>query len=316
MDLRNFHPDPSSGRTYKTLDRLNSRTHPLACRWLDLIGWYNTSVRQCLLGHHRFYNNYKRHCLDRPGNLPSTSGYVLQRRMTFDVKYRFMRFFVLIYKMWGYPEWDMEIYMISRHLLYEKPYILQQFLEDAEADFDAALLHTDKLIRKKEFLNTAGNTPNFNNAFNIQLKNYTLQPIAFTQLQNQNTPAQQTETKDALPGKEKGILSKKQVLIYHDLLSQSSKQDRLDIGNPNKHEKIAGLLHALTGKTQTTWLKELDRYRNKGLYDCDSDNELKNLINTITNLDDILFNAGQVHLHKLAQKKIRELEQQVGRLSS
>ena len=60
--------------------------------------------------------------------------------------------------------------------------------------------------------------------------------------------------------------------------------------------------------TKESWREELEKYKYKGLYHYRDSGELKNLINTITNISETVRKAGQRELAKVADRKIRVLE--------
>ncbi|OQP47955.1 hypothetical protein [Niastella populi] len=111
-----------------------------------------------------------------------------------------------------------------------------------------------------------------------------------------------------IKGKEKDVFSKKQILIWLDLQADLSKMERIDFTKPNKFEAIARLLQAINGKSKDSWMEELDKYKTKGLYHYSSQGELRQLINTITNISETARKAGYRELAKAADRKIRELE--------
>ena len=220
-------------------------------------------------------------------DIPTVHGYILQRRITYGLKYRFYNFTAYFVKIWGYPERTMEIYIINRMLLYERASILYDFLTNADIDFEHALKHAIQQIHDPSFLSTPGIS-------SIKSSN------VLTQVKHNHN--------DVLRGKQKDIFSKKQVLILFDLLSQFAKIERFDLTKPNKFDSFAQLLHALTGKSKETWLEELKNYCNKDLYEFGTPGELDHLLNTLTNLSNTLRKAGLRTLSSQADKKIRELE--------
>lgn len=114
--------------------------------------------------------------------------------------------------------------------------------------------------------------------------------------------------KEGTKGKEKGVFSKKQILILFDLLSRTAKIERLDLHKPNKFDAVAQLFQALTGKPKESWLAELNDYKNKDLYEYHTPGELNQLLATLSNLADLFRKAGLRSVASLADKKIMELE--------
>jgi hypothetical protein len=325
MDLRLFHPKEFPDREFKTMDRFNSWTRLQPCRLLEWTGWYDGSVPFRLLGHYRLFHLYKKSYHKRSVDIPTVQGYILQRRITYGLKYRFNNFLAFVPKIWGYPDRTMEIHIINRMLLNERASILQEFLSNAEIDFEAALLRAIEQIHAPSFLSTPGIS-------NINTSNTLSQNILVQVKQDYNTnnyhaswshnelnihpvikeelPAKEPSAPSgtSIHGKQKDVFSKKQVLILLDLLSQSTKIESFNLQNPNKHEPLALFLHALTGKGIETWLEELKNFRNKGLYDFRDASELEYIVKTMTNLSNTLRTAGLKTLAKQVNNKISELK--------
>jgi hypothetical protein len=114
--------------------------------------------------------------------------------------------------------------------------------------------------------------------------------------------------REGATGKEKGVFSKKQLLIFFDLLSETNAIERIDFRKPNKYHDIATLFHALTGKPATSFTEELDDHRHKGLYQFHTPGERTQLIVALTNLANAFRAAGFRSIAKQADKKIKELE--------
>jgi hypothetical protein len=111
-----------------------------------------------------------------------------------------------------------------------------------------------------------------------------------------------------MKGKQKGVFSKKQILILFDLLNNTGGIERIDYTNPNKFESVAEMLQALNGKSIATWVEELNNYKIKGLYYYSNEGEFKELIRILTNLSEKLRKSGFRVLANEADKKIKELE--------
>jgi hypothetical protein len=71
---------------------------------------------------------------------------------------------------------------------------------------------------------------------------------------------------------------------------------------------VAELLKALTGKSKSAYMEELNNYRTKGLYETHTDGEFRQLISMLTNLAETFRNAGFRPVATLVDKKILELE--------
>ena len=114
--------------------------------------------------------------------------------------------------------------------------------------------------------------------------------------------------REGAKGKEKGVFSKRQVLILLDLLSEANAIERIDFRKPNKFPDIATLCHALTGKSASSFTEELAGYRHKDIYQFNTSGERDQLIVALTNLANAFRAAGFRSIAKQADKKIRELE--------
>jgi len=110
-------------------------------------------------------------------------------------------------------------------------------------------------------------------------------------------------------GKVKGVFSKKQMLILFDLLSQVAHLEKIDLGKPNKYDAMADLLFAITGKSQSSWIEELNNYKHKDLYKFHTEGQRKQLITDLVNIAERFRKAGFRSIANQADKKIRELEQ-------
>lgn len=273
VDLTLFHFNPGN---YGPKDSLNRRTGRVACFFLEWTGWYNQALSQRLLGHYRLFQLYKKdpdHAfIHREMSLERA--YILQYRGGHALKYALSRIISIIYRTFilGRPYPAVEIEGFNGALIREHADVLRAFLHDAENDFTAAFLTAMKRVNA-----ILGREP-------------------------------EVRPKEAVKGKEKDVLSKKQVLILFDLLSQVSKLEKIDYSKPNRFEGIAVFLHAITGKSAESWTEELSKYKTRDLYAFHTQGELNQLISTITNLADFLRKASYRNLVKLADNKIRELE--------
>lgn len=306
MDLRLFHPEHSPNGNFKVMDYLNSQTYLLPCEFLEWSGWYYRTVPLRLLGHYRLFHHYKKYHPGESGNALPINRYILHHRAAFDRKYQH-----------GRP--ITEIHNVNRVLLNERSYILYDFLAHAEPDFETAYRLALQQINDPSFLSTPEtanilvqvqhdhNTNNYNHT-SYSHNELIINPVIKEEVPAKGSSAQPSPVNTAMQGKVKDVFSKRQVLILFDLLSQSAKTEPFDLRNANKHASFAKFLFALTGKSKETWLEELKNYRNKDLYAFRDAGELSQLLNTLTNLSDILRGAGLRTLSSQADKKIRELE--------
>jgi hypothetical protein len=200
---------------------------------------------------------------------------------------------------------EAEIAAINRQLVNDSTSVLYDFLTDADKDFTAAFLQAMRRIIDPSFFGRPAAPPTINLQVNQKEENY------FAHQHNKFSATQiniQPAIKAGAQGKDKGIFSKKQVLILFDLLSAFKDFDKIDYTKPTKFEKHADLLHALTGKSKLSILEELNNYHTKGLYDWHSQGELNQLINILTQLANTFRNAGFRSFAKLVDRKIIELE--------
>jgi len=321
MDLRLFHSNPNGN--YKGIDRLNSWTKLWPCRLLEWSSWYYLSLPYRLLGHYRQFQLYKKFHGGRSKDIPPIHGYILQCRVYNGAKFRFFVFLSRIATMWGYPERMVEIYAINKSLLYEHADILHEFLANANIDFENAYKTALRQIHAPEFLNTAAITNTSHSNVLVQVKhdhntvnNNSTNELHIHPVIKEGSTVKETviikETppaKDPISGKEKGVFSKKQVLILFDLLAYSGKIEHLQL---QKHQKkidaIAQFLQALTGKGKETWIEELKDYRDRDLYEFHTPGEKKQLLIVLENLATLTRNAGLRSIAGLVDKKIIELE--------
>ena len=290
MDLSLFHPKNYSNRTYRIMDRLNSWTRLTGCSFLDNLGWYNLSVSSRLLGHYRLFQHYKKSSYSQNLRLPPTHTYIIHLRKTANArKYRELTLLNLLCTICFFPTPSEDIYEIDNLLITRQTEILQEFLTHADQDFTVALANAIAAIQSPDFLTGPYPSPTTIN----------IHPAIET------PPA----ARENLRGKQKNVFSKKQVLILFDLIAQtSSKIESIDLCKPNKFPDIAHFLHALTGKSQETWIEELKDYSSGDLYGYNTPGELNQLMSTLSNLADILRKSGLRTLASQADKKIRELD--------
>ncbi|HEY6901743.1 MAG TPA: hypothetical protein VI233_13905 [Puia sp.] len=276
MNLDLFHPDHlPDDHNFKTIDRFNSWTRLQPCRFLEWSGWYYSSVPLRLLGHYRLFQLYRKHHDRRKHDASPASGYILQARFALKIKYVIQLYGSFFRKIAGFPDRDLEMFLVNRILLTDRSDILHEFLTNADQDFETAFRHAIEQIQAPSFLRGSGTT---------------------------------LAAADAPRGKEKGVFSKKQILILFDLLAQTKALERFELHKPNKFEGYAQFLQALTGKSQETWIEELKNYQAKDLYKYHTPGECSQLVITLTNLSKTLRSGGLRSLAKLADKKIQEIE--------
>jgi hypothetical protein len=301
VDLDLLHPvNAPANADWRMANRLNSWTRRIPCRLLEWSGWYNYHVAQRLLGHYRLFQHFKAAYVAMPHHLPLTRAYILQYQGSHGVKYFISRLISIIFSTFTkefYPV--VEIAVINRRLVTERSDVLENFLATADVDFKTALLRALDQINQQSFFNTAPAEPHKTEEHHHAHQYNT---VSYNQFNFQSTISQGPR------GKEAGLFSKKQTLIFFDLLSKSKDFDPIDYSKPNKFDAYASLLHALTGRTKESLLEELHKYRTRGLYECHTDGEREQLISTLTNLAETFANAGFHTFAKLADKKIREIK--------
>jgi hypothetical protein len=310
MDLRLFHTSENPNHDYTRVDRFNSWTRRQPCRLLEWTGWYATSVPLRLLGHYRLYQIHKK-SLRRRSDVPVVQGYILQYRNFHGIKFFLARLLSHIPAWLGYPDIIVEILAINRMLIYEQVAVLHEFLTNADIDFESAYRRALQQIHDPAFLNpgSAISTHHPNVFVQVKHNHQTINNTAYHQLNFQSVIQQEVApVKNGVSGKEKGVFSKKQVLIFFDMLHQSVKLERIDLSKPNRFDAIAQFFQALTGKGKETWVETLKDYHNNNLYEFHTLGERNQLLSTLTNLADITRTAGLRSVASLADKKIREIE--------
>src|ERR1700753_1127311 len=90
MDLRLFHSEHNPDADYSRKDRFNSYTGRLPCTLLELIGWYNISIRHRLLGHYRLFQLFKAG-YHKHSDMPVVQAYILHFRIRYYLKYLLFR---------------------------------------------------------------------------------------------------------------------------------------------------------------------------------------------------------------------------------
>jgi hypothetical protein len=310
MDLRLFHSSENPNHDYRRVDRINSWTRRQPCRLLEWTGWYASSVPQRLLGHYRLYQIHKK-SFRRRFDVPAVQGYILQYRNFHGIKFFLARLLSHVPAWSGYPDLQVEILAINRMLIYDQVAVLYEFLTNADIDFESAYRRALQQIHDPAFLNPGSviGVQHPNVFVQVKHNHQTINNTLYHQLNFQSVIQQgATPIKETLTGKEKGVFSKKQVLIFFDMLHQAGELERIDLSKPNKFDGIGQFFQALTGKGKETWLETLREYRNKDLYECHTPGERSQLINTLTNLADITRAAGLRSVSNLVDKKIGEIE--------
>ncbi len=304
MSVLHRHPLPD--RDYTRKDKLNSLTGHLDCRFLEWTGWYNQDIYQRLLGHYRLYQLFKKE--SKAGNsLPQPLAYILNYRASHGLKYLLSRITGILYYIgsFGKPYYPLQTEGLNRLLINENTHILQEFLIEADNNFEEALSQavgqilspdfgkkSDVLIKQSALILQTRNEFNSYHTNTHHFNDYTMvNPVSA-----------------GIKGKEKGVFSKKQILILFDLLAETGKLEKIDFTRPNKFDSIADLLCAVTGKSKDSWVEQLKDGRNKGLYEFKNDGERKQLIVILTNLSEIFRKAGFRSISKAADKKLIELE--------
>ena len=303
MDLRLLH---LKGGPYweRIVDRRIARTSAFHCEFYEWSGWYYISVPIRLLGHYRLFQRYKSHPGRNRTRLATENAYIWyfrEKSYLYDcwphIYLRLLKPILVVI--------NKEVQSINHDLLYKRPDILINFLVAAETDFDKALLDAMEQINDPAFLSEASITNlqvaiHENHQYNTSLSKHEfhVHPVVREQIATEKQPK----------GKEKNVFSKKQLLLFFDLLHHDKKLEPLDLNNPQKTKAIAHLLQAISGKVEDSWLDELDKYRRKDLYTYHADGERQELIRILINLRDKCHAAGLHTIVKAADKKIIELE--------
>ncbi len=309
MDLSILHPIQSSEKDYTWKDKLNSITGNIKCHFLEWSGWYNQDVNQPLLGHYRLYQVFKSENKNNHQlSLPLI--YKTNYRITHRIKYSLSCVTASLFYIFSLGEKyaPLQIESINLQLTNGKAIILYEFLEAADQDFNNALRDAIEKISSPKFLDK---TDTRNLTFLVQNKNEYNQYHTSSHYFNEFTQV----ISIGANGKEKGVFSKKQLLILFDLLSENKLMARIDFTKINKFDSIANLLHAISAKSKESFIDQLRDARNDGLYSFKSIGELNQLIITITNLADTFRKAGFRSIADAADKKLRILEHQKNKLN-
>ncbi len=272
MDLSVLHPIQSPERDYSWKDKLNSVTGNLQCHLLEWTGWYNQDILQRLLGHYRLYHAFK--AVDSFNyHLSPPLHYITNYRVTHSIKYFISCITASLYFIFSFGKRyaPLQTESINSKLINDKAIILYEFLEEAEKDFDNALRNAIEKISSPRFLDKSDTR---NLTFLFQNKNEYNQYQTNSHYFNEYN---QVISKN-INGKEKGVFSKKQLLILFDLLAESSLIEKIDFSKVNKFDSIAVMLHAMSSKSNESIIEQLKEVGNRGLYSFNNLGELNQLI--------------------------------------
>jgi hypothetical protein len=140
MDLSVLHAVKSPNRDYTMKDKLNGVTSPIGCGFLEWSGWYNQNISQRLLGHYRLYQLFKaKSQVDSQLSLPMA--YIAHYRTLHIIKYVLSCITAVLYYICtlGDRYYPLSVEQLNKQLIYRQFGILQEFLTNAEADFEQAL---------------------------------------------------------------------------------------------------------------------------------------------------------------------------------
>lgn len=238
--------------------------------------------------------------------------YIVNYRASHGLKYLLSRVTGILYYIgsFGKPYYPLQTEGINKLLVNEYAHILQTFLTEADNNFEEALSLAVEQIMSPEFGRKSGNMLFQVNqsAVILQTRNEFNSYHDNTHYFNEYTTVHPAT--NGIKGKEKGVFSKKQILILFDLLAETSKMEKVDFTRPNKFDSVAVLLCAITGKSKDTWIDQLKDCKSAGLYEFNSEGERKQLIVTLTNLAEVFRKAGFRSISKIADNKLIDLEKQ------
>jgi hypothetical protein len=228
--------------------------------------------------------------------------YIAHHRALHTIKYALSCITAVLYYICtlGDRYYPLTIEELNKQLINRNHTILQDFLTDAQVDFEKALHkaidrineYDNKVIPEITFIQNRLEQKVYNNTCHY-----------FTEY---NGTA--LSSSNQLKGKQPGVLTKRQILILLDLLADKKCVERIDYENSTKFKLEAELLHGLNGKSKSTWEEELNNYKNKGIYYYNGEGELNQLIKDITSLSNIIRKSAFRSLAVAADKKIIELE--------
>ena len=254
MDLSVLHPLNSPGKNYKWKDKLNGATGHLTCRFLEWSSWYNQDIAQRLLGHYRLYQVFKAEN-DATANigLALPLAYIVSYRAGHGIKYALSTFMASFYYIFTFGKryYPLQIEGINRILINDKTIILQEFLQNADKDFYIAFSKAVEQIGSVDFIDKADNKFMLIQQNKNEYNHYQTSSHYFNEYNNVQSSV------NGVKGKEKGVFSKKQLLILFDLLSESGSIEKIDYSKPNRFDSVAIMLQAISGKSKDSILKQL-----------------------------------------------------------
>lgn len=118
----------------------------------------------------------------------------------------------------------------------------------------------------------------------------------------------QSVIREGAHGKEKDVLSKRQILMLFDLFADVYGVKRLDLADKRNYKKLARFLHALTGKSTQSFMEEMNHYCHNNLYEWHTMEELDQLIIMTKNLVTIVESGGFAAAAELGNTKIKQME--------
>jgi hypothetical protein len=303
MDLTHFHHPDDPDADYAIMDRRNNQTGSICYFW-EFISWYDTNIMMRLLGHYRLFQLCKNsHAIKKTG-LAAENGYILNYRENRILENSWVQL-IPFRNLLANKSRNLEIKSINRTLLFKRTEILQYFLVAAQSDFDKALLDAARQISHPAFLS---DSPLTNIHLEIQQNHQHNTTLAKNEFHVHPVIKEQAPPAATAKGKEKDVFSKRQILILFDLLTKTGMIEPINLNKPNKFPAVAHLLRAITGKSEDSWLAELNDHRNKDLYSWHADGERQELIRMLINLTEKFDGAGFKTVVTAANQKIRELE--------
>ncbi len=174
-------------------------------------------------------------------------------------------------------------------------------MNDAENNFSIALERAVGRITANSFLLK-------DDALHLTLLNQTTIEYSQYQTITHNFNDYHQQSTNSIKGKEKGVFSKRQLLILFDLLAENKMIDIIDYSKKNKFDAVATMLQAVSGKSKDSIIDQLKHVNNNGVYSYKDVGELNQLLIAITNLAEIFRKAGFRSIANAADKKLQELE--------
>src|SRR5260221_7567086 len=233
MSLRIFHYGNEADENYFLTGRFDGWTGRLKCRWWEWSGWYNADIYQRLVGHYLLFQHFKKDAALMKRSISVEQAYVLQYRTMQGVKYLISRITAFTWSIltFGMSFPSVEIEGINRILVNEGADILQQFLADSEIDFRPALFTAAEKMQSPSFI--CMTAKGLSLAYLLQINNQFNRNHneSFTEVNHHHNESftkvtNQPIVKEGAAGKEKGVFSKRQWLIFFDLLTQMSDLEK------------------------------------------------------------------------------------------